>query len=270
MPEYSELGKRMKEYYEAVPKARLMRRCPVICRIDGKTFHSFTKGFEKPFDHILMQTMQDTMKHLCSGIQGSVLGYTQSDEISLLLIDYKTLVSQALFDYEVQKMCSVIASMATCAFNKLFYKSVSDFLCMTYRSNQLMENRSLIEAYQAAFNEGAMFDCRVFNIPENDVVNYFYWRQQDASRNSVQMAGRAFFSHGDLHNKSCSEIQDMLMDQFHVNWNDYSVPEKRGSCCLKEIVKDGDVVRRKWMIDDNIPVFKNEGRNYISRFLPGY
>ena len=97
------LGTRMKEFYEQVPKTRLMRRCPVILRIDGKAFHTFTKGFQRPFDDVLIKTMQDTMKYLCENIQGCVFGYTQSDEISLVLVDYKKLNSSAWFDYEVQK-----------------------------------------------------------------------------------------------------------------------------------------------------------------------
>ena len=117
MPVNDELGKRMKEFYENVPKTRLVRRMPVAIRIDGKAFHTFTKGFAKPFDEVLIKAMQNTMKYLCENIQGCVLGYHQSDEITLILIDYKKLTSAAWFDYEVQKVCSIAASMATMAFN---------------------------------------------------------------------------------------------------------------------------------------------------------
>ena len=125
MPVNDELGKRMKEYYENIPKIKLMRRTPVIIRIDGKAFHTFTRGFKRPFDEILIKSMQETTKYLCEKIQGCVLGYTQSDEISLLLIDYKNLNSSAWFDYEVQKMCSISASMATMAFNKSFAHEIA-------------------------------------------------------------------------------------------------------------------------------------------------
>ena len=104
MPIHDELGTRMKEFYESVPKTKLMRRTPVAIRIDGKAFHTFTRGFNKPFDDVLISAMQDTMKYLCKNIQGCVLGYTQSDEITLILVDYKRLNSSAWFDYEVQKM----------------------------------------------------------------------------------------------------------------------------------------------------------------------
>ena len=103
MPIRDDLGMRMKEYYEAIPKTRLMRRTPVAIRLDGRAFHTFTRGFEKPFDEILVTSMQDTMKYLCEEIQGCVFGYTQSDEITLILIDYQTLDTDAWFGWEVQE-----------------------------------------------------------------------------------------------------------------------------------------------------------------------
>ena len=105
------LGTRMKTYYEQIPKTRLMRRTPVAIRIDGKAFHTFTRGFQKPFDEVLGNSMVRTMEYLCKNIQGCIFGYTQSDEITLILIDYQTLETDAWFDYEVQKMCSISASM---------------------------------------------------------------------------------------------------------------------------------------------------------------
>lgn len=121
MPVNDNLGTRMKEYYEQIPKTKLMRRTPVIIRIDGKAFHTFTRGFERPFDNVFGIAMCKTMQYLCENIQGCIFGYTQSDEISLVLSDYRKLNSDAWFDYEVQKMCSIAASMATMAFNKYFH-----------------------------------------------------------------------------------------------------------------------------------------------------
>ena len=120
MPINDELGTRMKTFYEQIPKTKLTRRTPVIIRIDGKAFHTFTRGFKKPFDEVLIQTMQETTKYLCENVQGCVLGYTQSDEVSLVLVDYQRFETSAWFDYEIQKMCSIAASMATMAFNKCF------------------------------------------------------------------------------------------------------------------------------------------------------
>lgn len=124
MAVHDDLGNRMKTYYEAVPKHRLIRRMPVAIRIDGKAFHTFTRGFKKPFDEVLGNAMIRTMEYLARNIQGCVFAYQQSDEITLLLVDYQTFETDAWFDYEIQKICSISASMATMAFNKYFEKEV--------------------------------------------------------------------------------------------------------------------------------------------------
>lgn len=280
MPVHDDLGVRMKTFYEQIPKTKLMRRCPVAIRIDGKAFHTFTRNFQKPFDEVLIKSMQETMKYLCENIQGCVLGYTQSDEITLILVDYKKLTSSAWFDYEVQKICSIAASMATMAFNNIFSKYVKEFdLELAYNDNGIdtEENRKLWEIYKKAINKGAMFDARCFNIPKEEVTNLVYWRQLDASRNSIQMVGQANFSHKELQNKSCNDIQDMLMTQNGINWNDLPTYQKRGSCCVKKEIENkstgynGEVraieYRAEWVIDTDIPIFKGEGREYIDRLV---
>ena len=265
MPVNDELGKRMKEFYEQVPKTRLVRRTPVAIRIDGKAFHTFTRGFEKPFDEVLGRAMRETMKYLCENIQGCVLGYTQSDEITLILIDYKKLTSSAWFDYEVQKMCSIAASMATMAFNREFRKAMDE--------NPTIP-RVRYNWYLAKINDGAMFDARVFNIPKEEVANLIYWRQLDATRNSIQMVGQANFSHSELQNKTCNQIQEMLFQKRDINWNDFPTHLKRGSCCVKKDIqderfdiKDGAYPRAAWVIDTEIPIFKGEDREYIEKLI---
>lgn len=287
MPVNDELGKRMKEYYEYIPKTKLMRRAPVAMRIDGKSFHTFTRGFEKPFDKVLIKSMQETMQYLCENIQGCVLGYTQSDEITLILVDYKNLNSAAWFDYEVQKMCSIAASMATMAFNKYFERNVFEWKDTVFATSYLghlngtisAADLSLLEAYMKAIDKGAMFDARVFNIPKEEVTNLIYWRQLDATRNSIQMVGQANFSHKELQNKSCNKIQDMLLTEKDINWNDFPTHQKRGSCCIKSEttttcaseengeVKTWTAERPHWFIDREIPIFKEEGRDYIEKLI---
>ena len=169
---HDDLGIRMKTFYEQIPKTKLMRRTPVAIRIDGKAFHTFTRGFKKPFDEVLIKSMQQTMKYLCENIQGCVLGYTQSDEITLILVDYKKLNSSAWFDYEVQKMCSIAASMATMAFNRYFEENWQNTYPLHSINN---ENAELVNAYITASDKGAMFDARVFNIPKEEVTNLVYW-----------------------------------------------------------------------------------------------
>lgn len=268
----NELGKRMKEYYESIPKTKLMRRTPVAIRLDAKAFHTFTRGFQKPFDKVLIKSMQETMKYLCENIQNCVLGYSQSDEITLILVDYKNLNTAAWFDYEVQKMCSIAASMATMAFNKFFAENVKHWASISGRKMFEALTSEQHIAYEYALNNavenGAMFDARCFNIPKEEVTNLIYWRQLDAIRNSIQMVGQANFSHKELQNKSCNQIQDMLMNEKGINWNDFPTYQKRGSCCIKEeYYIDSTSVRTRWVIDKEIPIFKGENRNYIEKLI---
>lgn len=233
-----EPGKRMKENYEEAAKFRLLRRTPVAIRIDGKAFHTFTRGFDKPFDDVLMKSMDMTMVSLCKNIQGCVLGYTQSDEITLILIDYQNLNSQPWFNYEVQKMCSVSASIATAAFNE-YYE--------IFRTSNRIKHHS----------QEANFDSRCFNIPREEVTNLLYWRQVDAIRNSTEMVGRTYFSQKELMNKSQDDIKTMLLEQKNVSVDSYYHYYTRGRCCIK--TKDG------WLNDYEIPIFKGEGREYVEK-----
>ena len=276
------IGDRMKNNYENISRYYLTRRMPVIIRIDGKAFHTFTKGFKKPFDGIFVNTMQETMKYLCKNIQGCVLGYTQSDEISLVLTDYKEITTDAWFGNNLQKMCSVSASMTTMAFNKFFSEQVQDFMyacCDEFGDDVLPEKQNDYElAHKVYFNKlhTAMFDSRVFTIPKEEVCNYLIWRQQDATRNSIQSVGQANFSQKELHGKSCNNIQDMLMLQKGINWNDYSTTLKRGSCCIKaddslnEYDEVGNICgyteRSKWVIDNEVPIFTQD-RNYVEKLI---
>lgn len=283
MPVHDDLGNRMKEY-EQRNRYYLQRRIPVILRLDMRSGHSFTKGFERPFDEVFIKSMQETAKYLCENIQNCKLSYQQSDEITLVLVDYDKLNTDCFFEYRVDKLCSIAASMATMAFNKNFREDVYYFI---YENYDRRYPEAYIESLKNAAEKGAMFDCRCFNIPKEEVTNCFYWRQLDASRNSIQMVGQANFSHKELQNKSCNDIQDMLMTQKGINWNDLPTYQKRGSCCIKEdyfepsengeyvkfsedIVDSREPVpytkgtlRSRWIVDKAIPIFKGEGRKYI-------
>ena len=252
------LGDRMKEFYENRAKVYLTRRTPVIIRLDGKAFHSFTKGFKKPYDVIFHNTMHETMKYLCENIQGCKIGYTQSDEITLLLTDYDTLTTDAWFNYGMQKVCSIAASMATMAFNKYLRKFSADTL---RQINNVFtcsrEEADYAETLERAIEKGAMFDARVFNIPKEEVTNCFIWRQQDATRNAIQMLGQCNFPHQELQGKSCNDIQDMLMIQKNINFNDMATAFRRGVCCIK-------TENEGWVIDTEIPIFTQD-REYIEK-----
>lgn len=270
------LGDRMKQY-EYVTRNYLTRKLPVIIRIDGKAFHSFTRGFKKPFDEVFVKSMQNTMKYLCENIQGCVLGYTQSDEITLVLVDYQSREASAWFDNNIQKMVSVSASMATMVFNRFFANE-----CRQWFENNIdwsdidvvMEDKdikNLFNAYTKSCEKGAMFDSRVFSIPKEEVANVLIWRQQDATRNSIQSVGQANFSHNQLHGKNCSDIQDMLMLEKNINWNDYPTHLKRGSCCIKKpfVINEGteqETIRNKWVIDTEIPIF-TQYKDYVNTLI---
>lgn len=257
----TDISTRMKDY-ENASVSYLTKKIPVIIRIDGKAFHTFTKGFKKPFDPILSSAMQETMKYLCENIHGCVLGYTQSDEITLVLCDYQKVTSDSWFDYKVQKICSVAASMATLAFNKCFKEKVEIAWKNAVDSLNYFDSSPYVNAYDAA-----MFDARAFNVPKEEVCNNLIWRQLDATRNSIQMVGQANFSHKELQYKNCKEIQEMLFTQNGINWSNMPTKFKRGSCCVKQPreftnEKGEKFTRMKWVIDNEVPIF-SKNRDYI-------
>lgn len=274
------LGDRMKGY-EGISRNFLTRRVPAIIRLDGKAFHTFTKGMEKPFDSVLTETMQETMKYLCENIQGCVLGYTQSDEITLVLTDYATIKTDAWFGYNVQKMVSVSAAMATLAFNTQF-RSITGCFPISEREQEreerlgMNEMSRLMGVYVSRRNK-ALFDSRVFSVPKEEVCNCLIWRQQDATRNSIEAVGQAYFSDKQLHKKTCNDIQEMLFTEKGINWNDFPTDNKRGSCCIKrrfeETIADPrspdqqiTVRRNRWVIDHEIPIF-TQNREYIENLI---
>lgn len=242
------LGDRMKGQYENRTRHLLPRRTYTVIRLDGKTFHTYTRGLQRPYDQQLMDDMATTAGFLCENISGTVLAYTQSDEISLLVTDFATPKTEAWFDGNVQKVVSISASLATARFNEL-------------RPGRL-----------------AFFDSRVFTIPDPvEVGNYFVWRQKDATRNSISMAAQARFSHKQLHGKSAGDMQEMLWSVHGVNWNDYDPRFKRGTVVYPETVVGSvsyvdkrtgetrmaeDVERRVWTIEA-APVFTRD-----TDFLP--
>lgn len=198
------LGDRMKGYESAFTKDKLLPMIPAIVRIDGRAFHTFCRGLEKPFDQGLISLMKEVTIALVEE-SNAVVGYTQSDEISLILYneDYK---SDMYFGGKVFKIISSLASLASAVFNKRL-------------EHYLPKKKNTIPT----------FDCRVWNVPnKSEVCNYLIWRGQDCSRNSIQSVGQSKFSHKELHGKNNSDVQDMLMDKYDYNWNDLEEGLKRG------------------------------------------
>lgn len=253
-PSKDSLGDRMKGY-ELVSRHRLVRRTPVVLRVDGKAFHTLTRGLDKPWDAGFMEAMQGVAMALCENIQGAQLAYGQSDEVSVLLTDYATHDTQAWFDYSVQKTTSVAASIATAEFGAVF--------------------RGWYPKVQAP----AWFDARVFNLPKEEVVNYFLWRQQDATRNSIQGLAQSQFSHRELQGLNCKELQEKLFTERGLNWNDTPTAQKRGYCVRRAAGAWRDAAGAPtdnalqavaadtwWQVDTAIPVF-SEDRAYIEALL---
>jgi tRNA(His) guanylyltransferase len=203
MTDTSALGDRMKAY-EAAHRAVLPRRTYTLLRLDGKAFHSYLRGCERPFDEAFMADMDAVAEALCAEISGAVFAYTQSDEISLLVTDFASLQTQPWFGGVVAKVLSVSASLATAVLN---------------------ERRP---------GRRALFDARVFTLADPvEVANYFVWRQRDAVRNSVSMAAQARFSHKRLHGVSSGGMQELLWAEAGINWNDYPDACKRGRVTVR-------------------------------------
>ena len=257
------LGDRMKSYEDSY-RITLPIRMPVILRIDGKAFHTYTKGCKRPVDKGLVDCMDETAKYLCKNIQGAQVAYVQSDEISILLNNYQEIDTQSWFDNNLQKMVSISASMASVAF------TMNSWRIWGYDEQDYDGNECGSPILKPAY-----FDSRAFVMPESDVCNYFLWRQQDATRNSVQMLARTLYSHKQLENKANAELQELCF-QKGTNWNDCPTTQKRGRCIVKQTTlkegknpKTGEVFmaqRSEWVVDTEIPVFSQD-RNYINGFF---
>jgi len=254
MRQQVDIGIRMKEHYEDRTRYTLPRRTYTIVRLDGKAFHTFTDQmkFEKPFSATFMKFMDDAAIFLCEKIQGARFAFNQSDEISMLLTDFNKPGTSAWFDGNIQKIASVSASLVTGKFNEL--------ILSTGRNNSLAASAGTVPL--------AFFDARVFTIPDPvEVSNYFIWRQQDATRNSIQSVAQSLYSLKDLHGKGCSELQEMI-HQKGVNWNDYPPACKRGRIMLKSTYKEGEQDRTKWFAC-NTPVF-TQNRKFLEDLIPLY
>jgi tRNA(His) guanylyltransferase len=227
------LGDRMKAYENAY-RIYLPRRLPVIVRLDGKAFHTFTRDLDRPRDIRFEWCMFTAAYNLCNKIQGCQLAYVQSDEISLLLHGYKTIESEPWFGNNLQKIVSVSTSITTLSFHNACKGSLPQKI-----------------------DTDSHFDSRAWILPEDEVCNYFIWRQQDATRNYLSMLAQSLYSHKELQNKKRADLQEMCFAKGQ-NWNDLPTVQRRGFCVVKK--------ENTWDFDSEIPIFTQD-RNYIERFL---
>lgn len=251
------LGDRMKRDYEDRTRYALPRRTYTLLRVDGKSFHTYTKHCERPFDRGLMADMDAAALALCENIDGAKLAFVQSDEISVLITDFASQHTEAWFDGNLQKIASVSASIATAHFNAARAKR------------------------GVATDKVAYFDCRVWTIPvQIEVLNYFLWRQNDATRNSISMTAQAHFSHNLLQGKKSAQLQEMLWQERGINWNDLPTGFKRGRV-IERVATTGDIVytdnrtgqvcqaenvlRYCWQIDEEPPIFSQSHEWLLAR-----
>lgn len=207
------LGDRMKDYEVAEAGRCLMPRLPILIRLDGKAFHTFTRGLDRPYDERLSNLMVGTTKFLVEQ-SNAIIGYTQSDEISLALYS-DNYHSETYLGGRIQKLCSVLASMATAYFN-----------------------HHLAEAIPEKAGKYAYFDNRVWNVPDlGEAANVFVWRELDATKNAISMAAQHYFSHSTLQGKKGNEMQEMLFSEHGVNFNDYPSFFKRGTY-VRRVTRD--------------------------------
>lgn len=225
-PRFDSLGDRMKRYERAHDIA-LPQRMPVILRVDGRAFHSWTRRMTRPFDEVLIGWMNEVAIDLCKETDGAQLAFVQSDEVSVLVHNYKRHASMPWLQNRLQKLCSIAGSIASAR--------------LTLLSRRI-----------------AQFDARAFVLPESEVANYFLWRQQDATRNSLQMLTRSLYSHAEVDGKDQAAMQEMCWQKGH-NWNDLDPALKRGRCATR--TADG-----RWELGVP-PIFKDDGRQYIEKLL---
>jgi tRNA(His) 5'-end guanylyltransferase len=233
------LGERIKKY-ESVSKTSLTIRTPVIIRLDGKSFSSYTKGFDKPWSILVRDAFIEGCKDLFKEVSGLKLCYQQSDELSLLLINYATFDTQPWFMNDIQKMVSVSSSILTASFNKYMWAK--------------------------GITKTAYFDSRAFCVPKEEVCNVFLWRENDCSRNSVSVLAQKHFSPKQLHKKSTKQMQEMLFQEKGINWNDCETWQKRGYCVSRNVVEKDGVIRYSVDVDWDIPIF-SQNRDYINKYV---
>jgi tRNA(His) 5'-end guanylyltransferase len=267
------LGDRMKRY-ENVTRFTLPKRTYTIMRIDGRAFHTWTKGLKRPYDISLMDCMNAAALALCEQIANTRFAYIQSDEISILATDFETTLTEPWFDGTIQKFASVGASIATQAFNS----AVSD-LNLAY-DEFINRGRDGVAAFLERGWVGqkkapdATFDARVFVIPDLiEVENYFVWRQQDAERNSVTMLAQAYASAKELHGKNRA-AQHEIIYKAGDNWAKHPASFKHGRIVRRQAIDYLGIPpaipagrQSNWFVDEDTPVF-TKSRFFLRTLIP--
>ena len=261
------LGDRMKDY-EKIYRNFIPKQNYTIIRLDGKAFHTFTKGFEKPFDDRLMNMMDQAAITLCSEIQGAKFAYVQSDEISILVTDVENPQSEIWFNGNVQKITSVSASIAANAFNKTMVYTLANEKANEYQKS---EDKNGYDAFMEVLEmKFANFDSRIFVPPSQiEAYNAFLWRQRDWVRNSISMTAQAKFGHSKCFKKNTFELKQMLLNE-GIDWDKFDEKLKKGRLIVKKEFpfknKYGEFMRTRWI---STPAFDfSENRKGLLNLIP--
>lgn len=267
------LSDRIKEY-ESQTQMRLIKKLPVIIRLDGRKFSKFTKGFEKPFDEDLSMIFQIVALELRKRVDNVKFIYSQSDEISLLLTDWDHTKeidggrTDTWYDYRIQKMVSVISSEATMLFNRELCKFYDMYSTMVNDTNTVPELIPYYKSRRELFSKKqftAMFDARAFNLPLDEVTNYFIFRQQDALRNSISGFARKYYSTKQLQGIKNPDKLEMVKRDFGIDFDSEISQLQKVGFAIITTEKD-NTEKEKFQLDLNIPMFKDD-RDYIERYL---
>ena len=263
--------------YEKNPPNILNTDEAIFIRCDGKAFKNFTKKFEKPFDSIFRNTMEKTMVYLANECQCSWMGYTQSDEITIML-KKPNIDSQIMFGGRRTKIETFAAATCTLAFNKIFIEEVNKE--MAIRKNDLRTSLKMSETeieevvnheYEKYTNRflTALFDARAFNMPKGEEWKVFGWRLLDCHGNAIQMVARHNYSIKELQNKSCSEMKEMIIKNGD-NIDNYEQRYMYGRMAIKKEMKmyegtERECIRNKFVLENSLTVFEN---NYFFGYCP--
>ncbi len=255
-----DLGDRIRNYEDRF-RYYLPRRTYTIVRLDGKCFSKYTSKLQKPFDLGLVEDLDNAVIKLMYDMQGAQFAYVQSDEVSILLTDFENPTTDAWFDGNIQKICSVSASLLTGYFNQL--------RLIGWMKGERYKNDILPHVYLSASDIPlGFFDSRAFVIPDPiEVYNAVLWRQKDCIRNSVSQVASSLYSHNELLGKKHGEKHEMIF-QKGINWNDYDLKLKNGRIIIREEYLVGETKRNRW-ISNGAPVF-SKNTEFLKNLIPKY
>lgn len=235
-------------YYQKLADYKLMPNSYVLVHVDGRAFSNYCEHFHKPFDEFFIATMNKVATYLCQKVSNCLIGYVQSDEITLLIVDNNK--SDGWFKLRICKLCSIISSLASTKFMQIIY------------SNYLNNNDESINIENIPLAE---FDCKVWNVPNlNEAYCWFNFRQIDCIRNSKQMVSQTYLPHKELIGLTCDEQIIKVKEKFGIDWNNFTDGEKFGRFIIKKDVQlTNNCCRKKWSVINAYPIQKEFKNNFL-------